>query len=82
MLINIGKKDFLYLFGKRIKHLRTNQNLIFRQLAQNCNIDHSDISKIEKGKKNIQLTTILELAKGLGLHPRELFDFEIKIETE
>jgi transcriptional regulator with XRE-family HTH domain len=66
--------------GKRIKHLRTNQNLSFRQLAQNCNIDHSDISKIEKGEKNIQFTTIIELAKGLGLHPRELFDFEINIE--
>jgi transcriptional regulator with XRE-family HTH domain len=82
MVISNKKNDFLYLFGKRLESLRTDQKLSFRQLAQNCNVDHSDISKIEKGEKNIQLTTILELAKGLGLHPKELFDFEINIEKE
>jgi transcriptional regulator with XRE-family HTH domain len=82
MVISNKKNDFLYLFGKRLESLRTDQKLSFRKLAQNCNVDHSDISKIEKGEKNIQLTTILELAKGLGLHPKELFDFEINIEKE
>jgi len=29
-------------------------------MAQRCNIDYSDISKIEKGKVNIQVTTVVE----------------------
>lgn len=82
MVILGDKNRFLLLFGKRLEHFRTDQNLSFRQLALNCNIDHSDIRKIEKGKRNIQLSTILELAKGLGIHPKELFDFEINIDKE
>ena len=43
-----------------------------------CVIDYSDIGKIEKGNRNIQLTTILELSKGLEIHPKELFDFKLE----
>lgn len=82
MVILDDKIEFLHHFGKRLEHFRTKQNLSFRQLALNCNIDHSDIRKIEKGERNIQLSTILELAKGLGIHPKELFDFEMNIDQE
>ena len=82
MVVRNNKNEFLLLFGKRLKHLRMKQNLSFRQLAQNCNLDYSDISKIEKGEKNIQLSTILELARGLEKHPKELFDFEINIDKK
>lgn len=79
MVILDDKNEFLHLFGKRLEHFRTERNLSFRQLALNCNVDYSDIRKIEKGERNIQLSTILELAKGLGIHPKELFDFEINV---
>lgn len=82
MVTSSRKNDFLSLFGKRLRLLRTDKRLSFRQLAQNCNLDYSDISKIEKGERNIQLSTIYELAKGLGNHPKELFDFEIDIDRE
>jgi len=80
MVIFDDKNEFLRLFGMRLEYFRTEQNLSFRQLAQQCNLDHSDIRKIEKGKRNIQLSTILELAKGLGIQPKELFDFEMRID--
>ena len=51
-------------------------------MAQHCNIDYSDISKIEKGKINIQLLTVFELAKGLNIHPKELFDFDFSLEND
>ncbi|WP_240470433.1 helix-turn-helix domain-containing protein [Flavobacterium suncheonense] len=71
------KDDFKILFGKRLEFLRTQQDLSYRSMAERCDVDSSDISKIEKGKVDIQLKTILELAKGLNKHPKELFDFEI-----
>ncbi|MBW2963123.1 helix-turn-helix domain-containing protein [Mesonia aestuariivivens] len=37
------------------------------------------MNKIEKGKRNITLSTILELSKGLKIHPKELFDFSFPI---
>ena len=73
--MDIDKIEFQLLFGNRIEKIRIEQKLSFRQLAQRCDLDYSDISKIEKGERNIQLSTVLQLAKGLGVHPKELFDF-------
>lgn len=77
--MNVNKDYFLKLFGENIGKIRSEQKLSLRQMSQNCDIDHSDISKIEKGERNIQLTTILQLAKGLDKTPKELFDFEYEI---
>lgn len=77
-----SKTEFQLEFGKQIEKLRTQQNLSFRQLAQRCNIDFSNISKIEKGDINIQLGTILELAKGLNVQPKDLFDFKFDLDKE
>ncbi|HEX9825992.1 MAG TPA: helix-turn-helix transcriptional regulator [Flavobacteriaceae bacterium] len=77
----IDKDIFKILFGKNLSRLRKNQNLSYRQLATRCNIDNSDLSKIEKGQRNISLSTILELSKGLDIHPKELFNFEFNIEN-
>lgn len=76
----IDKDEFLILFGKIIEKHRIEQNLSYRQLAQRCDIDHSNISKIEKGEINITLSTILELSKGLKLQPKQLFDFKIDLD--
>jgi transcriptional regulator with XRE-family HTH domain len=70
------------MFGKQIQKFRTLQNLSFRQLAQRCDVDFSNISKIEKGEINIQLGTIMELSKGLNIHPKELFDFSFDLNEE
>ncbi|WP_152596427.1 helix-turn-helix transcriptional regulator [Algibacter lectus] len=76
--MDLGKSVFLISFGQRLKELRKDRKLSLRQLSIRCNIDYSDISKIEKGKRNIQISTILELAKGLEIHPKELFDFNLE----
>lgn len=74
----ISKEEFLKSFGNNVKKIRLNSNISYRKLAQRCDIDHSNLSKIEKGLIKIQLPTIYELAIGLQVHPKELFDFEIK----
>jgi len=76
--MNSEKIAFLKGFGVRLQFLREEKQLSLRQVAQNCEIDYSDISKIEKGLRNIQLSTIVELAKGLDVHPQELFDFKLE----
>ena len=77
MIDNIEKVHFQITFGKQIEKFRVDQNLSFRQLAQRCDIDHSNISKIEKGEINIQLSSMQQLAKGLNIHPKEFLDFEL-----
>ncbi len=76
---NIADK-FLSELGNKLATFRKRKNLSYRQLAQLCSVDHSKISKIEKGQINAQMLTILELAKGLGIHPKKLLDFEFDFE--
>lgn len=73
----IASEKFLILFGIHLRKLRTERNLSYRELAQRCNIDHSDISKIEKGLIKIQLPTLYELSTGLEVHPKKLLDFSL-----
>lgn len=71
------KEDFLILVGKQIDKIRKEKNLSYGKIAKECNIDSSDISKIAKGQVNIMLSSVLELSKGLDIHPKELFKFDI-----
>jgi len=68
----------IQMFGERVAELRTKRGLSLRDLESECNLDHSNISKIEKGKINPSLITILELSKGLGVHPKKLFEIEFE----
>lgn len=68
-------KEYLIKFGENLKKIREAAGYTQRSLASNCKIDHSDISKMEKGDKNVTILTILELANALGVKPRKLLDF-------
>lgn len=75
---NYKGSDILIALGERIKKLREKKGLSLRQLAALCNVDHSVISKIEKGNRNITVTTLFELASGLEVPVRKLVDFEVE----
>lgn len=65
-------------FGENLQKIRISKKLSLLQLSYNCSIDESNISKIEHGKSNVTLATIVELASGLEIHPKKLLDFEIE----
>jgi transcriptional regulator with XRE-family HTH domain len=69
------QKDYLTKFGRHLKTLRKNKKLSLRKLAANCNIEHADITRYEKGEINLTLMSLMELAKGLEISPKELLDF-------
>ena len=62
-------------FGLNLKRLRESKGISLRELSSRCDLDSSKISKMENGKTNIQLSTIFELAKGLGVEAKDLLDF-------
>jgi transcriptional regulator with XRE-family HTH domain len=64
-------------FGAHLKQIREAKGLSLRGLSSRCDLDSSKISRMENGKTNLQLTSIFELAKGLGVEPKELLDFKI-----
>ncbi|MBC9797872.1 helix-turn-helix domain-containing protein [Sinomicrobium weinanense] len=76
------KKEFLIQFAKRLGQLKETKKLSFRDIAENCDLDASFISKIEKGTENITLETVLNLLYGLNIQPKELFDFHFELKND
>ena len=74
----MNKKDTKRLeqFADHLKALRKKKGLSIRELAARCNVDFSKIGKLENKKANLTLTTLIELAEGLDIHPKELLNIE------
>ncbi len=77
-MITAGDKKALKEFGENLRKLRKDKGLSLREMSYACSIDNSKIAKIEKGKINITLTTLLQLAVALEIHPSSLLDYELE----
>jgi transcriptional regulator with XRE-family HTH domain len=67
-----SKEDILEKFGAHVKQLRKDKGMTMLEVEVLTGISEGSISKIENGKKNPALTTIIKLAKGLSTPPSEL----------
>ena len=71
-------KTFLNAFGKHLKELRLSKNMSQIDLAYECNMEISQISRMERGILNTSISNVFIIAKALKINHKELFDFEIK----
>jgi transcriptional regulator with XRE-family HTH domain len=69
-------KKRLKKIALRLKEVRKQKGLSMRELAARCDIDYGKISKIENNKANLNVTTLIEIAEGLGIHPKTLLDLD------
>ena len=53
--------------GKIIRERRKVMKMTQQELAKYCDLSHTGIGKIEMGKADIKITTLLKLCKILGL---------------
>lgn len=59
--------------GKNLKKLRKEKNLSLRLLGIKSGLDHSDISKIERGiRTDVTIQTVIKLAEALEVSLDEL----------
>jgi transcriptional regulator with XRE-family HTH domain len=68
-------EKILKRFGKHLEKIRISKSLSLRRLADNADVDFSQIHRIEKGKTNPSLTMLIALSEGLGITLQELIDF-------
>lgn len=67
-------------FGEHVKKIRLGKGLSQDAVVANSvRITKGTISDIENGKRNFSFTTLIDLSKGLELHPRKLLEFEFNI---
>lgn len=71
-----SKEKIKKKFAENLTQLRETEGISIRELALRANLEYSQVQRIEKGKVNLSLTTIVSLAEGLGMNPKKLLDFE------
>lgn len=76
------KDKRLIQFGAHLRSVRKELGLSQDFVATNSNLTKSNISEIENGNRNLAFTTFLELAKGLGIDPKKLLDYQIDLNRE
>lgn len=73
--MNFRDEKVLLAFGKNFQKIRKGKEITQEELAYKSDISLSQIARIETGKINPTLCTILELAKNLKVDPSELLKF-------
>lgn len=64
--------------GFKIKLIRESKDLSQTDLASICNFEKTSISRIENGRTNITLKTLVILSEALTVDIKDLFDFKEK----
>ncbi|WP_352432872.1 helix-turn-helix transcriptional regulator [Mucilaginibacter sp. PAMB04168] len=66
-------------FGNHLRKLREDRGLSLRDLATRSDLHYNKIGQIELGKTNLKLSSIIALAEGLEIEPKELLNFNFQL---
>jgi len=69
-------KDYLQKFANNLKKIRNEKGLSQDDLAISDEISRSMISLIETVKTDLTVSKVKLIADTLGVHPKDLFDFD------
>ncbi|HZD07747.1 MAG: helix-turn-helix domain-containing protein [Candidatus Angelobacter sp.] len=61
-------------FGARLRAIRTERHLSQEQLGKMIKVNRNFVGEVERGKQNVCLDNILQLARALKVSPRDFFD--------
>ncbi|CAL2101537.1 Uncharacterized HTH-type transcriptional regulator y4dJ [Tenacibaculum sp. 190130A14a] len=71
----MNKEQLKKKVGQRIVELRSQKGWSQSDLARACNKDRQALEKLENGKVNPTIYSLLEIAKALEVSLKELVDF-------
>ena len=72
----MDKPTLLKKFGKNVKIERIKQDLTQEKLAEKMDVSQNYIANIERGKANMSLGKVLELANYMNVHIGKLLLFD------
>ena len=71
------------ILGNRIRHLREEKNISQQNLAEMCNVEKSNMARIEAGRTNPTLLTMFKISSALKVSLAELLvDFDSKMDED
>jgi len=72
----MNKEELLWRLGQRIKKLREDKGITQQQIAHELDTEKSNISRLESGRVNPKFSTLINVAKQLGIKITELVDID------
>jgi len=70
------KEIALIRIGLKIKELREAKNISQQDLAAACNFEKSNMSRIEAGRTNLTVGTLLKICEALNIKLIDVIDME------
>lgn len=61
-------------FGQNLRRLRLESGLTQEKLGELSGLHRNYISSVERGERNVGISSIFRLAKGLKIHPSRMFE--------
>jgi transcriptional regulator with XRE-family HTH domain len=76
----LNKKDFQIALGQRIRQLREDRNISQTELGILCNIERTNMSRIETGNTNPSSYLLYVISEKLEVKASELLNFNLTSE--
>ncbi len=70
--MSMDYQDEIQYISSRIKELRTERKLTVQELAYRCDMERSNMSRIEAGRTNLTIKTICTICNALGVTLRDV----------
>ncbi|GMQ30662.1 helix-turn-helix transcriptional regulator [Algoriphagus confluentis] len=68
-------QEFISKVGKNIVRIRNEKKITQEELMDRTGLTLSQVGRIERAEVNTSISMIALIARGLGVEPKEIFDF-------
>ena len=72
----MNQKELVSKIGQRIKELRESKNISQQDLSALCNFEKSNMSRIESGRTNMTVGSLLKISQALNTSVSYITDVE------
>lgn len=72
----MGKEEVIKRIGLKIRELRECQGLSIMDLSDKLDIEYNNLIRIEKGRTNPTIVTLLKICEGLSVRLVDIVDVE------
>ena len=69
----LDKEKTLIEIGKRIRQIRMDKEITIQELSDKLDMDFTNVVRIEKGRTNFTIGTLVKVANALEISLKDLF---------
>ena len=76
--MKVRNQKYLDAFGAHLARLLKEKGKTPEEVAAHANIETKQVYRVINGEHSATVSITYAIAKGLGIHPKTLFDFEFR----